>query len=944
MFSDKPALAEQLLENWPDGLIALDHYGNIAFCNAKMTQVLGWMPQAIIGKSAHDVLCSKAADYAHLPQDCPMCVGSKVDNIADYNNFEAWWISASGVYMNVDVRLILPEMQDLDVSKILMFSECSSGTISQFEARRLAMFAEFSPMPIVEISMPMSIEFANPSMTELMVDYGFNDEGIPCILPENLEALVDECVESGETLLNHEVEYNDKSFVWTFIPLIKNNAAFVQVFGLDVSELRQVQYQLEEAKNVAERASNAKSHFLANMSHEIRTPMNAIVGFTEILLRSKLNEKQVGYCQKIKISSSVLLEVINDILDFSKIEAGKLTLEQLPFNLIENIEVLADLFADKANDLGVHLVFDIDQRVPAVVVGDALRFKQILINLVSNALKFTSNGYVKISLQPIRVDDNDCRLRVEVEDTGKGIPEDKQTKLFAPFTQEDESTTRQYGGTGLGLSICRSLVELMQGSIGVRSQLGQGSVFFFEANFAVADSVSVLDRQMSHFRVDQHRNQVILLEANSVLRLSLRHQLQAYGLVLREFEQGVSLEDPVVWGQQCQYMLAVFCDEQPDHMQWLGEISQEIARLHIEYPRLMVMTKLSTSTDWAQVLQWPADRIIMSERPIKPSIIGRSILKKMQPNDGPKVVSLVHQNFNMVDKKNLHQLKILVVDDNAFNRELAAELLTDSGAKLDTAINGKIALEKATHNTFDIILMDIQMPIMDGFEASKLIKSHKPDQIIIALTANAVKGDRERFISAGFQDYICKPIDVEHLYDRLHFWSSKLDNTPSIRPDVMTEASNSQITTNAAVLQSQALIAAPATLNVDTMPVEFRGLQVAKALKMVGDKKSLYFKLLKMFTHNYANTREDLLLSLEVKDVITAGRLVHTIKGSAASLGADDLSGLASELERAVMNDSEQMQDLLNDFCLQLGSVIHAMDQLFDEYHHLSVDTKPATK
>lgn len=946
MFSDKPHLAEQLLNNWPDGLIGLDHYGKVTFSNDKATAILGWTQEQMLGQTAHDLLCSKAVDYAHNAMDCPMCGHQNEEESESLDHFEAWWVGSQGVYMNLDVRVLSPELDDLDIAKVLTFTECSTGTVSQYEARRLAMFAEFSPVPILEIALPMSIEFANPAMTDLMVEYGFNDEGIPNVLPPNLEMLVADAAHLQETLINQEVEYSDVSYIWTLNPLYKNKKQFVQVYGLEVTELRKAQHELEEAKNVAERASEAKSHFLANMSHEIRTPMNAIVGFTEILLKTQMNDKQVGYCNKIKISSSVLLEVINDILDFSKIEAGKLTLENIPFNLIENIEVLADLFADRANDSGVELVFDVDQRLPAVVSGDPLRFKQVMINLVSNAFKFTRTGYIEVVVKPIRLESKDCRIRVEIRDTGKGIPKDKQAKLFAPFTQEDETTTRKYGGTGLGLSICRSLVELMDGKIGVKSKEGQGSVFFFEANLGVLDNSSILERQLSTFKVQSERKTVLLLQTNPVVRRSIRHQLSAYGLESVEFESGVALVDEQEWVERSHEILAIITDQDDESLDWIQELNSGFISANKEMPLLLGITPFSHNFQWPQELQWPEASQLTFEKPLKPSIICRSILTKSSEASS---YASAEAETDLKRCQSLDGFHVLVVDDNLFNRELVLELLADSKAVLDTAEDGRFAVEKVQEKSYDFILMDIQMPMMDGYEATKIIKENDPNQVVIALTANAIKGDRERFIAAGFDDYLSKPVDAKKLNDLIYFWADRISSRD------MTESSLSQVQ-DAEVIQgpseniSESLIPSHVAANetniaysnevieVDTsiMPDEYRGLKVGKALKLIGDKKSLYIKLMSLFTKNYSNVSDELLKALKDEDSMTAGRIVHTIKGSASNLGAEDLRKCAFELEDSIINNSEALQGHLSDFCARLDETLVVMDDFLEKFKHFA--------
>jgi len=923
--------SEQILQAWPDGLMGINHAGEVVFCNDQVAQILGWHSVNLVGQQAHEILCSQAADYAHCQNNCPIELSGFNDH-ADH--FEAWWISQTGIYINVDVRVLIFDGDDAELAKILMFRACDEGVISQFEARRLAMFAELSPVPILEIALPLSIEFANPAMTNLMVEYGFNDEGIPNILPQNLETLVEQTITSGETLVNLEIEYADTTFSWHMHPLIKNNEQFVQVYGLDVSELRKIQVELESSKNEADRANEAKSLFLANMSHEIRTPMNAIVGFTDLLMKGHLSERQKSFCQKIKISSTVLLEVVNDILDFSKIEAGKLALEQLPFNLVENIEVLADLFMDRIYDRGIEMVFSIDQRIPAMVVGDSLRFKQILINLVSNAIKFTPKGEVEIAAYVVSTDHNKCRLRINVRDTGKGIPLDKQAKLFAPFTQEDESTTRKFGGTGLGLSICRSLVEMMDGSIGVRSQENKGSHFFFEAEFGIAEAVSIRDQQLAIGQPDPKRNQVILLVDHLALRQSLSQYFSELGFVLIAASELISKPLELIDTLAC-----IVCDEANQSIEWCNSLYGSLSEAHQNNQNLLVIPQLfrimSQVESPASILKcnWPAESVLEFDRPVKPSLLCRSLLVR----NTPETVAYEKSNYkvNRVDEGqlDLHNYSILVVDDNAFNQQLASELLKETKAKIQVVENGQKAVELCQAKRFDFILMDIQMPVMDGYEATRLIKHNNNYQIIIALTANVLKGDKEKYTAAGFDDYISKPIDSKRLHEILRFWLEKRTFDAS-----QQKQTHESFKVNHESQAGSKAAGALSKQSLESMPAEFKGIEIKNALNMLGGKKVLYLRLMNLFRDNFAHIDQKIYLALDSQDKATAGRIVHTIKGSASNLGAESLSNIATQLENDIIDQNQKIQGSMTEFSTELQRTLNIMEEflnVFDDKQRL---------
>ncbi|HET8707057.1 MAG TPA: histidine kinase dimerization/phospho-acceptor domain-containing protein, partial [Pseudomonadales bacterium] len=382
-------IASHLFEAWPNGLLGLNEHFAIVACNPAAEQLLGWQEHELLEKNLHQLFCSTAIDYRHSIENCP--VNNLLNSSEDQESIEVWWIDKRGVFVNLDVRQIRLT-HDLGVKYLLDIKDCSNKQFSESAMKRMALFAELNPSPIAELNEDCFIEFANPAMTELMVRYGFNDDGRPVVFPADLEAVIAQCLNSGQTQSHIEVQCESSNFIWNFHPVTLNRQRIVQAYGLDITKQKEIEQQLAIAKYEAERANEAKGMFLANMSHELRTPLNAIIGFSGLVLKTRLDEKQFNYLKKIQISSNALLEIINDILDFSKIEAGKLHLEQTTFNLYSELDLLCDMFAERAADKSIELVVHADMDLPYELIGDPLRLKQVLINLLSNAIKFTAHG------------------------------------------------------------------------------------------------------------------------------------------------------------------------------------------------------------------------------------------------------------------------------------------------------------------------------------------------------------------------------------------------------------------------------------------------------------------------------------------------------------------------------------------------------------------------
>ncbi len=653
----------------------------------------------------------------------------------------------------------------------------------------------------------------------------------------------------------------------------------IGVLGIarDITKTQLLMEDLKEARQEAQRSSDAKSTFLANMSHEIRTPMNAIIGMADLALATNLAPKQHNYISKIKAASENLLNIINDILDFSKIEAGKLTMEKVPFELETVFDQLSGIVALRAEEQGIELNYDVNDDA-LLLEGDPLRLGQVLTNLVTNALKFSTDGSVLVKAELVAKDEGEVELHCSVADQGIGMNPAQAANLFQPFTQADSSTTRKYGGTGLGLSISRQLVELMNGRIWVESTLGEGSTFHFTARFRS------LGRDRRHGiaefgarLAEQALRPVLIVDDNPVARSILAKLIGQLGLRVDIAENGEAALARIESDAPPDYLLCLVDWRMSgmDGLEFIRRTKAAYARHRLTAPTMILATAYSHHEELHGV-EGEIDGLLAKPVCARHLYVEMANSLGLSDNDTPPVERSCEQS---VDWSRFQGLDVLIVEDVEVNQEVIGELLTNAGLSARFANDGQEALAAIARQRPDVVLMDVQMPVMDGYTATRHLRADPSlaDLPIIALSANALLDEQEKCVAAGMNAHVAKPIRMETLY--VKFMSCLAGWQPpkqvAIAPRVFADE--------------------PPPENYPPLP----GIDVAVGLSHL-KKFSLFVRVLEKFRDANGKTFEpDFNKARQNADWETQIRLAHSMKGMARTLGAYDLGEAAACLEEA---------------------------------------------
>lgn len=893
-----------MLDTLPIGVVRLDSRLRILSVNVEAARLLGQSADCCLSKLLHEVLSQQSRTSSRnivtriqgsLPDRRPIQAAHTMLVDPAYEVHPVEWS-----YVPLDAGE--------DYGGVLTLRDLTREKELQQENGRLAHVAEESPLPIIEMDSDANLVYANPAMTQLLQKFGFAAGGFPAVCPGELSRLVQRCLESGQEIRVEEVRLAQASFAWIFCPVPSHR--LVRGYAVDMTDIKALQedlrqsvtqlqnsnLRLDQALQAAQEAARVKTSFLATVSHELRTPMNGVIGMTDLLMDTEPSEEQQSYINPIRQCGEALLNLINDILEYGKIEAGKLELECIDFNLRTTVEDVLSQFAARAQNKGLEITGLVHTAVPTGLRGDPGQLRQILTNFVGNAVKFTDKGDVTVQAFLEKDLADAVVVRFEVTDSGIGILPEVQARLFQPFTQADSSTSRKYGGTGLGLAISKQLAEQMGGNVGITSQPGRGSTFWCTARF-LKQTISPLAIMPS---AELAGRRVLIVDDNESNRIILHHLVTGWGMVDNQAPDAESamtlIEQQAEKGLAYDVAIVDMLMPGKDGLQFAKEMKVHPVGSRV---RLVILTSLIQRGHAELARQ--AGFVAYLTKPVRHDQLSnclRTVLglpERASDTTEPTVTATAPP---LITRHTLAETRstarILVAEDNLINQKLAVRMLEKLGYQADVVENGQEALAALAKVSYSMVLMDCQMPLLDGLEATRLIRQREasasplhpspltpyplpltPRHIpIIALTANAMSGDRDLCLAAGMDDYLTKPVRKENLKGALDRWIP-LSIHP---PDGHAEG------------------AEPNTAGTDaeTLPAVF---DVAPMLRNIGGDTDLLEQLVELFIQRHQAMLEAIKAALANKDQDAVEQAAHTLKGTAANLCASEVVQYAGQLE-----------------------------------------------
>ena len=910
--ADSEERSRLLLESIGEGLFGVDTGGKVSFINPAASEMLGYKAKEILGKTTHMLIHHSHIDGKPYPiGECPI-KKTYTEGKEEFVTDEVLWRKDNSFfyanYTSTPIR-----KNNKVVGAVVSFVDVSDRKAME---ETLNNVFEASPLPMI-ISDPnrQKIIRANQAFHE---ETKFTKQELDNLTPEKFFYSEEDMIKATEQLKDFsrkEIRITDRrgGYRWIIMSIrpveYNGEKAMISSFA-DIMEMKNAQDKMEEARAIAENAARAKSDFLANMSHEIRTPMNAVIGLSHLALLTDLDDRQRDYIEKIKVSADNLLGIINDILDFSKIEAGKLTIEETEFDINDILNNLSSTVGPRAHEKGLDFIFSTAPDMDRYFIGDPLRIGQILLNLAGNAVKFTQKGEIEIRIEQHPLDNGLAQLDFQVRDTGIGLTDEQMENLFEMFVQADTSTTRKYGGTGLGLSISQKLARLMGGSITVKSTFGKGSIF--QVNL----KVKPVKKRKTHKEIispEIFNSHVLLGGRHQATLDTISRYLTGFNLTVTQISNTIEILEEISRRkdseQPVKFIILDYDIEDSDGLAVLEQVLGTDAGKDIHSVLLINYGQES--------IYQHADRIGVNTVLLKPvtqsalfNALTSSISGRQQKSHSIKI-----KRYKLKENSTA---RLLLVEDNEINQQVARELLEGAGLNIDIVENGEKAVTAVTEADYNIVLMDLQMPVMDGYTATRKIRKNGYKKLpVIAMTADAMSGVREQVKQSGMNDYITKPINPGQLMKMLNKYLGDII--------VETEEKNPTHENYANKNEDSESAGSP----VQGFSALEKYLDVESALFRLGDDEELYISLLERLVDDFSDFHPKLTEAFgDSQDV--AKRLAHSLKGVSGNLGADTVHHLAAEMERKIADGAveEDLEEELAEITIWFENFIPVFNRL----------------
>lgn len=876
---------ESILKTAMEGFWIVDLQGRFIDFNNAYAEMIGYSREELLQMNISDV------EAIEDPEDTKRHI-QKILNTG-YDRFETKHRRKDGTI--VDIEVSVTYNATVGERLIVFLRDITERKLSDLAIRKseekFRVITEHANSGIVLADIDGNLIYANQAFLDILKYEKDELIGLNFAVftyPEDLQKEIEYIQEIKNGLRDFyriEKRYINKlqEIVWIDIAVscIRGNNKeilnFVAVV-IDITKRKKIEFELQRAKEVAEQANRLKSEFLANMSHEIRTPLNIIIGLGYLALQTDLTPRQRDYLNKMQVSAQSLLGIINDILDFSKIEAGHLEIQNTSFTLSELFDQLNNMFAIRAAEKGLEILYSVESKIPNYLSGDYLRLIQILTNLINNAIKFTESGQILISIKIADINESEITLHFSITDSGIGMTQEQIGNLFQPFTQADSSTTRKYGGTGLGLSIVKKLIDKMRGTIWVESIYGSGSVFHFKLPFIIE---KINDFVCKLPPPDIQGVKALVVDDNEIARDVLKEMLESFSLKVDTASNGIEALKMIEDVTDEPYSI-ILIDYKMPHLDGIETVIDLSKRADIGIIKTIIMI---TAYD-NEVIREKAQDIgikALLTKPVHPSLLYNTILNTFGRDssyiarDGLQITKIDHY------KHVLQGVKVLLAEDHPINQEVAKEILADVGVAVDIASTGLEAYEKARNSgPYDIILMDIQMPVMDGYDAVRKIRTlEKLKEIpIIAMTAHAFKEERDKCIKVGMNDHLAKPINPEELFELLIKY---LNKTPYRAHKEKKRYDKS----------------------ISDMPNQLPGINILSALKRMNYNKQLFLKIVESFVEEFSDIYDKLNNYLNDGNIKDALSTLHSIRGAAGSISANELIEKIVVCEKAIKENKD---------------------------------------